>query len=160
MCDCVGNCAIDACPSEAVAQALAEFKASNCSQPDEETRCSEDCAYSDDGDCNDGGLGATYDECLWGTDCKDCAERSRPVKRATRCSDTCKYSQDGGCDDGGLGSLYDVCTWGADCEDCGERRLDISWSKGVSGNGFVALSQVHGCHSFCEMHLVQVVGFL
>ena len=138
MCDCVGNCTIDACPSEAVAQALAEFKASNCSQPDEETRCSEDCAYSDDGDCNDGGLGATYDECLWGTDCKDCAERSRPVKRATRCSNECRSSQDCG----------------------GERRLDVSWSKGVSGNGFEALSQVHGCHSFCEMHLVQVVGFL
>ena len=37
--------------------------------------CEEDCNYSSDGDCDDGGAGAEYSYCEEGTDCIDCGPR-------------------------------------------------------------------------------------
>ncbi len=37
--------------------------------------CSDTCATSDDGECDDGGAGALYDICGLGTDCSDCGSR-------------------------------------------------------------------------------------
>eukprot|EP00966_Prymnesium_polylepis_P084337 1951892-Prymnesium_polylepis.1 len=34
--------------------------------------CSDDCQYSGDGDCDDGGLGSEFDGCEEGADCTDC----------------------------------------------------------------------------------------
>lgn len=38
--------------------------------------CSDSCDYSYDGVCDDGGLGAEYSICTYGTDCSDCGSRS------------------------------------------------------------------------------------
>ncbi|MEO8178728.1 MAG: hypothetical protein ABI895_07840 [Deltaproteobacteria bacterium] len=38
-------------------------------------KCTEECLYSSDGDCDDGGPGALTDICLLGTDCFDCGAR-------------------------------------------------------------------------------------
>ena len=42
--------------------------------------CSDDCegnpTYASDGDCDDGGSGAEYTGCTFGTDCTDCGARS------------------------------------------------------------------------------------
>jgi hypothetical protein len=32
--------------------------------------CSESCAYSQDGGCDDGGSGSDFDDCAFGTDCE------------------------------------------------------------------------------------------
>lgn len=37
--------------------------------------CSNTCSSANDGDCDDGGPGADYDVCEFGTDCGDCGER-------------------------------------------------------------------------------------
>ena len=37
--------------------------------------CTDSCAYSFDGDCDDGGSGSEYSFCEIGTDCGDCGER-------------------------------------------------------------------------------------
>ncbi len=37
--------------------------------------CNEDCLFASDGECDDGGPGATTDICLLGTDCTDCGSR-------------------------------------------------------------------------------------
>jgi len=40
------------------------------------TVCLESCVHTADGDCDDGGPGAEYVLCEWGTDCIDCGSRS------------------------------------------------------------------------------------
>jgi len=40
----------------------------------EETGCKNTCKYSNDGDCDDGGAGSSYDFCDIGTDCADCGK--------------------------------------------------------------------------------------
>jgi hypothetical protein len=37
--------------------------------------CSDTCYYPHDGECDDGGPGADYDGCAFGTDCGDCGTR-------------------------------------------------------------------------------------
>merc|ERR1712232_910273 len=79
--------------------------------------CENTCDHSNDGVCDDGGAGATYSDCIYGTDCADCGNR-------TGCDDTCTaldWTKDGNCDDGGEGSDYAGCDLGTDCEDCGVR---------------------------------------
>ena len=57
--------------------------------------CSNSCFWAFDGVCDDGGTGAVYDDCNYGTDCADCGSRGRsPI--------TCQSGSD--CDDG------DACT--------------------------------------------------
>ncbi|RVU48848.1 hypothetical protein EA187_05310 [Lujinxingia sediminis] len=91
--------------------------------------CTNTCASARDGECDDGGTGALFDGCAYGTDCADCG--SRPAinepdpepepEPEPVCSDSCQYANDGECDDGGPGAAYDVCTYGTDCSDCGSR---------------------------------------
>lgn len=40
------------------------------------TLCSDSCLFDSDGECDDGGDGASYGACELGTDCTDCGERS------------------------------------------------------------------------------------
>ncbi|TXD37767.1 hypothetical protein FRC98_08755 [Lujinxingia vulgaris] len=91
------------------------------------TVCTNTCSSARDGQCDDGGTGALFESCDYGTDCADCG--SRPVIEEPDpdpdpepiCTDSCQYANDGECDDGGAGAQYDVCTYGTDCGDCGSR---------------------------------------
>ena len=40
--------------------------------------CNDTCIYKADQDCDDGGVGSSYDSCLSGTDCTDCGPRLLP----------------------------------------------------------------------------------
>ena len=40
--------------------------------------CIDTCDYSSDGDCDDGGPGAEFAECVLGSDCFDCGQRTEP----------------------------------------------------------------------------------
>ncbi|TXD36327.1 hypothetical protein FRC96_09620 [Lujinxingia vulgaris] len=96
-----------------------------------ETVCTNACSSANDGQCDDGGTGALFESCAYGTDCADCGER--PVIEEPDpdpdpepdpepiCTDSCQYANDGECDDGGPAAQYDVCTYGTDCGDCGSR---------------------------------------
>jgi hypothetical protein len=46
--------------------------------PSVTAQCSNTCAHSNDGDCDDGGPGAQYTSCSLGTDCGDCGSRTSP----------------------------------------------------------------------------------
>lgn len=99
--------------------------------------CSNGCDFAGDGDCDDGGDGATYEFCPLGTDCDDCGggrlmppppspwPHAPPGARELCAddSDRCEYLLDGECDDGGAGSTYAACPVGSDCSDCGPRAL-------------------------------------
>ena len=89
-----------------------------------------------DGECDDGGEGASYTECSFGTDCGDCGTRNDP-DYAVKCDDTCKWPNDGECDDGGTGSTYNSCSVGTDCGDCGSRI-----QNGATDSTTVSLLQV------------------
>jgi len=43
--------------------------------PPDNTVCLEDCRWSSDGDCDDGGAGSEYSACGYGNDCVDCGAR-------------------------------------------------------------------------------------
>eukprot|EP00316_Scyphosphaera_apsteinii_P001971 CAMPEP_0119307846 /NCGR_PEP_ID=MMETSP1333-20130426/8228_1 /TAXON_ID=418940 /ORGANISM="Scyphosphaera apsteinii, Strain RCC1455" /LENGTH=297 /DNA_ID=CAMNT_0007311483 /DNA_START=109 /DNA_END=1002 /DNA_ORIENTATION=- len=92
--------------------------------------CSEECVYTNDNLCDDGGPGSEYNECSWGSDCSDCGKRPPapppppPAPRfppGVECREECEYPSDDICDDGGPGSQWDFCLWGTDCADCGAR---------------------------------------
>ena len=86
--------------------------------------CIEACNWSFDSDCDDGGSGAEYAECRWGTDCFDCGPRvgrAPPAPPPGDCHQTCSYASNGVCDDGGPGAEYALCRFGTDCSDCGHR---------------------------------------
>ena len=38
-------------------------------------KCTDTCGYARDSECDDGGAGAQYSECDYGTDCADCGPR-------------------------------------------------------------------------------------
>ena len=81
--------------------------------------CTEACAYASDSECDDGGPGAEYTFCVYGTDCTDCGFRV-----PGSCIDECAYASDGACDDGGPGAEYTgACVYGTDCTDCGFRVM-------------------------------------
>ena len=79
-------------------------------------QCTNTCATSNDGECDDGGPGSLYSICDLGSDCNDCGARGGAL-----CTNTCSTSNDSECDDGGPGSLYSICSLGTDCNDCGPR---------------------------------------
>jgi hypothetical protein len=90
--------------------------------------CENTCASAHDGECDDGGPGAMYALCGYGTDCADCGVRpaldpisAQSQRWAGGCDDSCGSARDGECDDGGPGSLYSICRYGSDCSDCGPR---------------------------------------
>ncbi len=88
-------------------------------------QCSNTCNSANDGECDDGGPGAQYSVCAFGTDCNDCGPRSGGASQqpasSGQCSNTCNSAHDGECDDGGPGAQYSVCALGTDCGDCGPR---------------------------------------
>ena len=82
--------------------------------------CNESCSFDDDGDCDDGGPGADYNLCDYGSDCIDCGARPDLSDVGGICDNTCSYN-DGVCNDGGSSSLGSTCALGTDCLDCGIR---------------------------------------
>ena len=104
--------------------------------------CTNTCQHAGDTDCDDGGFGADYQACDFGTDCNDCGPRGSPPSVASPpmpapiatspapagnalCNDQCQYSGDGDCDDGGPGAEYfESCPLGSDCTDCGTRYIN------------------------------------
>ena len=108
--------------------------------------CENSCPLASDGACDDGGPGALFTDCPYGTDCTDCEERLPSF-----CSNTCVFHDDGVCDDGIAegGAQWDECAVGTDCTDCGPRpgkglhlprcRDSCVWSQDQScddgGNG-------------------------
>ena len=98
------------------------------------TLCSTECPFSGDGACDDGGPGASFGDCTYGTDCQDCGPRVWTGAGDPICGNDCGYRADGECDDGGPGSQYDVCVLGTDCADCGPRESTTEGSGGGGGN--------------------------
>jgi hypothetical protein len=94
--------------------------------------CSDLCPWAFDGECDDGGPGADWAVCPYGTDCGDCGPRDGagdpggdpggfPPPGGGWCSDDCPWAFDGECDDGGPDADWAVCPYGSDCGDCGPR---------------------------------------
>ena len=99
--------------------------------------CSDSCQFAGDGECDDGGPGAMYADCDFGSDCTDCGPRdagSEPVG-GDICTNACRFAFDGECDDGGPGSDYAVCGFGTDCDDCGVRRAGEGGGPGPQPGG-------------------------
>ena len=107
-------------------------------------QCDDNCAYSNDGICDDGGLGSqSVAYCSYGTDCTDCGGRvAMPAAPPTiasppppippgvtlECENTCFLdvpTNNGVCNDGGPGadSNNALCSLGTDCVDCGPRYV-------------------------------------
>ena len=80
--------------------------------------CSDSCGYANDNVCDDGGTGASFDDCDFGTDCSDCGVRN-PCEETCTPWGTQAYSNNGVCEDGGPNSNYSTCDRGTDCLDCG-----------------------------------------
>ena len=74
--------------------------------------------YANDNVCDDGGTGANFDDCDFGTDCSDCGVRN-PCEETCTPWNTPAYSNNGVCEDGGPNSDYSTCDRGTDCMDCG-----------------------------------------
>ena len=52
--------------------------------------CQETCQYSNDGECDDGGAGSSYSDCMPGSDCTDCGTRSDAnMALCTSCPQEC-----------------------------------------------------------------------
>jgi len=67
------------------------------------------CLYTNDGECDDGRLGAHTNLCDPGTDAADCADVDPTV---------CQTTNDGECDDGRPGAPFAICAPGTDEADC------------------------------------------
>jgi hypothetical protein len=87
--------------------------------------CTNTCIYAADGDCDDGGPGAEFAACAYGTNCVDCGVRAfhPPPPPPGLCTNTCIYAADGDCDDGGPGAEFAACAYGTNCFDCGVRAF-------------------------------------
>ena len=131
--------------------ALAQSTANGTANATAECRCTNVCTgapqYAVDDECDDGGPGAGYDLCEYGSDCLDCggprcgnsslstsydyegappfppSPSMPPVPPGCSCNSSCvgnpEYSGDGVCDDGGPGADYNECAYATDCLDCG-----------------------------------------
>ena len=65
----------------------------------------EACRFVNDGECDDGRLGAVTNQCPPGTDEADCADVDPTV---------CQTTEDGECDDGRPGADFAICAPGTD----------------------------------------------
>ncbi len=57
--------------------------------------CTNTCSYASDGVCDDGGPGATYSVCPYGTDCVDCGVRGSTTSGSTTSSSTTSSTTSG-----------------------------------------------------------------
>jgi hypothetical protein len=74
--------------------------------------CTNTCEFANDGECDDGGPGADFDDCAYGSDCRDCGPR--PPQGGT-----CTCDVTSGCDQGCV------------CDpDCGGQALGADCSCG------------------------------
>lgn len=100
--------------------------------------CDNSCVMgmANDGICDDGGPGSTFNSCYLGTDCDDCRAKNwpstyspvlirniaipSPPPAPVVCDNSCVtgMANDGICDDGGPGSTFNACYLGTDCDDC------------------------------------------
>jgi hypothetical protein len=71
----------------------------------------EACRFVNDGECDDGRLGAVTNQCPPGTDEADCADVDPTV---------CQTTEDGECDDGRPGADFAICAPGTDEVDCAD----------------------------------------
>ena len=66
--------------------------------------------------CDDGGHGAEYADCIYGSDCADCGPRMPAAAPMATCTKDCigmpSYASDGDCDGGGPGAEYLGCQLG------------------------------------------------
>ena len=81
-----------------------------------------------DGVCDDGGPGAEFGVCWYGTDLSDCGSRAGCDNVSQACPwgnrddlHYCIHASDGDCDDGGPGAEHSLCPFGTDLTDCGPR---------------------------------------
>ena len=141
--------------------ALAQSTANGTANATAECRCTNVCTgapqYAVDDECDDGGPGAGYDLCEYGSDCLDCggprcgnsslstsydyegappfppSPSMPPVPPGCSCNSSCvgnpEYSGDGVCDDGGPGADYNECAYATDCLDCGPDCRGLSAAR-------------------------------
>jgi hypothetical protein len=98
--------------------------------------CEDTCQYANDGECDDGGPGADFDECAYGSDCADCGPRD-PI------SSTCTCDATAGCDPGclcdpdcGQRPIGSPCACGPDVAYCSDTSCATSyclWQGGIEG---------------------------
>ena len=58
-----------------VTEAASAGDESGFGDPGSDVVCSDSCIFAFDGECDDGGMGAVFSVCAWGTDCGDCGPR-------------------------------------------------------------------------------------
>ena len=108
--------------------------------------CEDSCSVASDNDCDDGGVGAEFAMCGFGTDCLDCGPRTVEPGSASRndgaCDDTCAHASDGDCDDGGPGAEYNLCLVNSDCTDCTGSDVDDGGSIFTLLLGAAALTMI------------------
>lgn len=96
--------------------------------------CLNNCAFADDGECDDTGPGAISSSCVLGTDCDDCGSRPAPApgRNGLSCSDECVFAGDGECDDGRDPNFALNCPPATDCTDCGPLNLVAAYPGAFS----------------------------
>lgn len=116
--------------------------------------CLETCAYSGDGECDDGGEGSDTALCVLGTDCTDCGPRGVPACSCggRECGDDGCGTSCGSCDAGESCSAAGACVSGcvpscvgAECGDDG-----CGGSCGSCSDGDVCTSGTCGRDCFFE----------
>jgi hypothetical protein len=103
-----------------------------------------------DGICSDGGPGAEFSGCFFGTDCADCGPRSLTNFDGNR---------DGTCTDGGPGAEAGLCAFGNDCADCGP-RAPYTLQGGGQGLNFTALCDPNEQRESVQLQCLQLATFL
>ncbi len=109
--------------------------------------------WNNDGSCDDGGPGADYDVCLWGTDCGDCGPRLGDAPACVEVGGCCDY--DIKCCDGTTGGAHCLGPEGqahcrADCTDTGVCDagfdcLEIYWNHDLDPSTATIPSGEFGC---------------
>lgn len=92
-----------------------------------EDLCSDTCGWANDGECDDGGPGAAFDSCAYGTDCGDCGPRQSSVTTTTSATT-------------GGESCSQPCTTAAEADAC-------PWHQCLCNDD--QLLDARGCHGGC-----------
>jgi hypothetical protein len=98
--------------------------------------CSDSCQYAGDGECDDGGPGAAYDVCAYGTDCADCGPRD-PIGPGCTCDTGASCQAGCVCDpDCGGQPIGSPCSCGPDVAYCSDTSCATNycfWGGGIEG---------------------------